>query len=79
MTKEQLLNRYKNNKSFCEKISFALQEIAEEKINNNNQSDITPEESIYVKFVDNKENPKMEKWQWEEKLKLLDNFKTNAE
>ena len=81
MTKEQLLNRaklVKNNKSFCEKISFALREIAEEKINNNNQSDITPEESIYVKFVDNKENPKMEKWHrapWEEKLKLLDNFK----
>jgi len=81
MNREQLLNRarlVKNNKSFCEKISFALQEIAEEKINNNNQSDITPEESIYVKFVDNKENPKMEKWHratWEEKLKLLDNFK----
>ena len=35
MTKEQLLNRaklIKNNKSFCEKISFALKEIAEEKI-----------------------------------------------
>ena len=81
MNREQLLNRarlVKNNKSFCEKISFALQEIAEEKINNNNQSDITPEESIYVKFVDNKENPKMEKWHratWEEKLILLDNFK----
>ena len=34
-------------------------------------------ESIYVKFVDNKETPKMEKWHqasWEDKFKLLDKF-----
>ena len=54
-----------------------LQEIAEEKKDTSDQSDVTPEESIYLKFVDNKEIPKMEKWHqvsWEEKLSLLDKF-----
>jgi len=80
MTKEQLLERaklIKNNKDFCARVSLALAEIVQEKRDTSDQSDITPEESIYVKFVDKKENPKMEKWHqasWEDKFKLLDKF-----
>ncbi len=80
MTKEQLLKRaklIKGNKDFCARVSLALAEIAQEKRDTGDQSDITPEESIYVKFVDNKETPKMEKWHqasWEDKFKLLDKF-----
>ena len=81
MNKEQLLKRaklIKGNKDFCARVSLALAEIAQEKKDSGDQSDITPEESIYLKFVDNSETPKMEKWHqasWEEKFKLLDNFK----
>ena len=67
----------KTNKEFSNRISIALVEIAEEKRVAGDQSDITPEESIYVKFVDNKETPKMQKWHqvsWEEKLIMLDKF-----
>ena len=80
MTKEQLLKRaklIKGNKDFCARVSLALAEIAQEKRDTGDQSDITPEESIYVKFVDNKETPKMEKWHqvsWGDKFKLLDKF-----
>ena len=80
MTKEQLLERaklIKGNKDFCARVSLALAEIAQEKRDIGDQSDITPEESIYFKFVDNKETPKMEKWHqasWEDKFKLLDKF-----
>ena len=67
----------KANKDFCGRITLALAEIAQEKKDTGDQSDITPEESIYLKFVDNKETPKMEKWHqvsWEDKFKLLDKF-----
>lgn len=80
MTKEQLSERaklIKGNKDFCARVSLALAEIAQEKRDTGDQSDITPEESIYFKFVDNKETPKMEKWHqasWEDKFKLLDKF-----
>ena len=80
MTKEQLFKRaklVKGNKDFCARVSLALAEIAQEKRDTGDQSDITPEESIYVKFVDNKETPKMEKWHqvsWGDKFKLLDKF-----
>ena len=78
--KEILLKRaklVKTNKEFSNRISIALAEIAEEKMNTQDQSDITPEESIYQKFVDNKEVPKMQKWHqvpWEEKFVMLDKF-----
>ena len=67
----------KENKDFCGRVTLALAEIAQEKRDSGDQSDITPEESIYVKFVDNKEVPKMQKWHqanWEDKFKLLDKF-----
>ena len=48
----------KANKDFCGRITLALAEIAQEKKDTGDQSDITPEESIYLKFVDNKETPK---------------------
>ena len=80
ISKDVLMNRAKiirENKDFCSRISLALSEIAQEKRDTGSQLDITPEESIYSKFVDNKETPKMEKWHqssWEDKFKLLDKF-----
>ena len=80
ISKEVLTKRakaIKANKDFCGRITLALAEIAQEKRDAGDQSDVTPEESIYLKFVDNKETPKMEKWHqssWEEKFKLLEKF-----
>ena len=80
ISKETLTKRahaIKENKDFCGRVTLALAEIAQEKRDSGDQSDITPEESIYVKFVDNKEVPKMQKWHqanWEDKFKLLDKF-----
>ena len=80
ISKETLTERahaIKENKDFCGRVTLALTEIAQEKRDSGDQSDITPEESIYVKFVDNKEVPKMQKWHqanWEDKFKLLDKF-----
>ena len=80
ISKETLTKRahaIKENKDFCGRVTLALAEIAQEKRDTGDQSDITPEESIYVKFVDNKEVPKMQKWHqanWEDKFKLLDKF-----
>ena len=80
ISKETLIERahaIKENKDFCGRVTLALTEIAQEKRDSGDQSDITPEESIYVKFVDNKEVPKMQKWHqanWEDKFKLLDKF-----
>ena len=67
----------KENKDFCARVSLTLADIAKENKENGDQSDVTPEESIYVKFVNNKENPKMAKWHlssWEDKFRLLENF-----
>ena len=80
ISKETLTERaheIKENKDFCGRVTLALAEIAQEKRDTGDQSDITPEESIYVKFVDNKEVPKMQKWHqanWDDKFKLLDRF-----
>ena len=80
ISKETLTERahaIKENKDFSGRVTLALAEIAQEKRDTGDQSDITPEESIYVKFVDNKEVPKMQKWHqanWEDKFKLLDKF-----
>ena len=80
LDKATLLKRaelIKTNKDFANRIGLALTEIAEEKRESFDQSDITPEECIYKKFVDNKENPKMANWHqasWEDKLSLLDKF-----
>ena len=80
ISKEQLLKRaklIKENKDFCARVALVLAEIAQEKKDSGDQSDITPEESIYVKFVNKSETSKMEKWHqasWEDKFKLLDKF-----
>ncbi len=80
ISKETLTKRahsIKENKDFCSRVTLALAEIVQEKRDTGDQSDITPEESIYVKFVDNKEVPKMQKWHqanWEDKFQLLEKF-----
>ena len=65
------------NKKFAENISIVLREEAEEKQQTTSQEDITPEESIYKKFISNKNNALMPKWHeasWKDKLSLLDKF-----
>ena len=65
------------NRKFAENISNALREIAEDKKATASQEDITPEESIYIKFTSNKDTALMPKWHeapWEKKFELLDKF-----
>ncbi len=68
----------KNNKDFAEKISFILQEEADEKEALKSQEDIFEEESIYTKFTsseDNKILPKFHDAPWDKKLGILDKVK----
>ena len=58
-------------------ILTALREIAEEKEQSKSQEDIYPEESIYTKFVSNKDTALFPAWHaasWKDKLRLLDKF-----
>ena len=67
----------KSNREFGEKISSILLEIAEEKSQTQDQSDIDIVNSIYRKFTPSKDNILMSKWHnlcWEDKLRSLDRF-----
>ena len=67
----------KNDEKFSMKILTALREIAEEKEQSKSQEDIYPEESIYTKFVSNKDTALFPAWHaasWKDKLRLLDKF-----
>ena len=67
----------KNDEKFSMNILTALREIAEEKEQSKSQEDIYPEESIYTKFVSNKDTALFPAWHaasWKDKLRLLDKF-----
>ena len=70
-------NQVIKNRKFAENISIALKEEAEDKKATASQEDITPEESIYIKFTSNKDLSLMPSWHeasWEKKFQLLDKF-----
>tara|TARA_Y100001970_G_C14251283_1_gene872083 strand:+ start:2052 stop:3485 length:1434 start_codon:yes stop_codon:yes gene_type:complete len=67
----------KSNEKFSQNILHALREVAEEKEQSKSQEDIYAEESIYTKFISNKDTSLFPAWHaasFKDKLKLLDKF-----
>ena len=67
----------RNNENFCKNIQIINREAAEEKEQTKNQEDLLPEETLYEKFIPNKDTALFKTWHsssWEDKLRLLDKF-----
>ena len=67
----------RRNKKFCQNIQIIHREIAEEREHTKTQEDLLPEETLYEKFIPNKDTTLFKSWHnssWEEKLRLLDKF-----
>ena len=67
----------RNSENFCKNIQIINREAAEEKAQTQNQEDLLPEETLYEKFVPNKDTALFKTWHsssWEDKLRLLDKF-----
>ena len=67
----------RNNENFCKNIQTINREIAEEKEQTKTQEDLLPEETLYEKFIPNKDTALFKTWHsssWEDKLRLLDKF-----
>ena len=67
----------RNNESFCKNIQIINREAAEEKEQLKTQEDLLPEETLYEKFIPNKDTALFKTWHsssWEDKLRLLDKF-----
>jgi len=70
----QLVRRSEN---FCKNIQIINREAAEEKEQSKTQEDLLPEETLYEKFIPNKDTALFKTWHsssWEDKLRLLDKF-----
>ena len=67
----------RNNENFCKNIQIINREAAEEKEQMKTQEDLLPEETLYEKFIPNKDTALFKTWHsssWEDKLRLLDKF-----
>ena len=67
----------RNSENFCKKIQTINREIAEEKEQTKTQEDLLPEETLYEKFIPNRDTALFKTWHsssWEDKLRLLDKF-----
>jgi len=67
----------RSSENLCKNIQIINREAAEEKAQTQNQEDLLPEETLYEKFVPNKDTALFKTWHsssWEEKLRLLDKF-----
>ena len=67
----------RENENFCKNIQIINREAAEEKEQTKTQEDLLPEETLYEKFVPNKDTAFFKTWHsssWEDKLRLLDKF-----
>ncbi len=67
----------RNNENFCKNIQIINREAAEEKEQTKTQVDLLPEETLYEKFIPNKDTALFKTWHsssWEDKLRLLDKF-----
>jgi exodeoxyribonuclease-1 len=77
---ETILKRAKlvrNSENFCKNIQIINKEAAEEKAQTQTQEDLLPEETLYEKFIPNKDTALFKTWHsssWEDKLRLLDKF-----
>jgi exodeoxyribonuclease-1 len=67
----------RNSENFCKNIQIINRETAEEKEQTKTQEDLLPEETLYEKFIPNKDTALFKTWHsssWEDKLRLLDKF-----
>ena len=67
----------RNSENFCKNIQTIHREAAEEKEQTKTQEDLLPEETLYEKFIPNKDTALFKTWHsssWEEKLRMLDKF-----
>ena len=67
----------RSSDNLCKNIQIINREAAEEKAQTQNQEDLLPEETLYEKFVPNKDTALFKTWHsssWEDKLRLLDKF-----
>ncbi len=67
----------RNNEQFCKNIQIINREAAEEKEQTKTQEDLLPEETLYEKFIPNKDTALFRIWHsssWEDKLRMLDKF-----
>ena len=77
---ETILKRAKlvrSSEKFCKNIQIINREAAEEKAQTQTQEDLLPEETLYEKFIPNKDTALFKTWHsssWEDKLRLLDKF-----
>jgi len=67
----------RNSENFCKNIQIINREAAIEKEQTETQEDLLPEETLYKKFIPNKDTALFKTWHsssWEDKLRLLDKF-----
>ena len=67
----------RNSENFCKNIQIINREAAEEKEQSKTQEDLLPEETLYEKFIPNKDTALFKTWHnssWEDKLRMLDKF-----
>ncbi len=67
----------RSNENFCKNIQIINRETAEEKAQTQTQEDLLPEETLYEKFIPNKDTALFKIWHsssWEDKLRMLDKF-----
>ena len=67
----------RSNEKFCKNIQILNKEAAEEKELTKTQEDLLPEETLYEKFIPNKDTALFKIWHsssWEDKLRMLDKF-----
>ena len=67
----------RNSENFCKNIQIINREAAEEKEQTKTQEDLLPEETLYEKFIPNKDTALFKTWHsssWEDKLRMLDKF-----
>ena len=76
-TIQQRAKLVRSNENFCKNIQIINREVAEEKEQTKTQEDLLPEETLYEKFISNKDTALFKTWHnssWEDKLRLLDKF-----
>ena len=67
----------RNSENFCKNIQIINREAAEEKAQTQTQEDLFPEETLYHKFIPQKDTNLFKTWHnssWEDKLRMLDKF-----
>ena len=67
----------RESENFCKNVQEVYKEIEEDKEQTKSQADLLPEETLYQKFIPNKDTALFKTWHsssWEDKLRMLDKF-----